>query len=118
MQRLDWMYQDVSKRDENLAEEYLMGKPIDERQAAKEDAGEEKFVKQDDAIDFGEFEESEAFQRMVEDPMVKIKQMEMSKRNEAKSDNVQMAKIQALMKQIAEKKEKKKAKAEKKESKK
>lgn len=45
LQRLDWMYQDISKRDENLAEEFLMGKPIDERAAAKEDAGEDKFEK-------------------------------------------------------------------------
>ena len=47
--------------------------------------------------------------------MVKIKQMEMSKRNEIKGDNVQMAKIQALMKQIAEKKDKKSKKEAKKE---
>ena len=51
-----------------------MGKPIDEKAAAAEDAGKDRFKEAvDDGLDFGEMEEAEAFARMVEDPLVKIK---------------------------------------------
>ena len=66
------MYQDITKKDEQLAEDYLLGKAIDSKEQAKQDAGQDRFKDKED-IGFGDMEESEAFQRLVEDPLVKIK---------------------------------------------
>lgn len=84
LQRIEWMYTDrnAQSKDEQTAEEFLMGKPID-----KVNEPSHNDPSPSGALNPLE-DENEVFARMVNDPLMHIKKMEGSLKEEAACDPV------------------------------
>lgn len=99
LQRLDWMYNDVSAKvgaddeQENLAEEYLLGKSVNQNAKDKEDSGPGFAKKDENFVSFGANDENEAFSRMVEDPLVQMRKEEMESRSQIQQNPLQLNKV-------------------------
>lgn len=115
-QRIEWMYQDRSASQQANApntEDFLVGKPVKQ-------AGEDDFRKKIVPVIRGDTyatPENEAFLKMIEDPLVQIKQKELEARRQVVDNPLKMKQIreeiEALKAGLKKKKKDKKKKKKK-----
>lgn len=102
------MYNDVTRaaqgddQDGALAEDYLLGKPVNRIDKEELEGTENMFKKKEQEeqfVSFGANDENEAFSRMVEDPLVQIRKQEMERRQEEVSlgSGLQIAKMKEMI---------------------
>jgi len=91
LQRLDWMYQGPSQAQSNNAEEFLLGKAVKEADLEPDKPKRTiiPVIKESTANT-----DNETFTKMMEDPLVLIKQEELKARREILDNPVKMKEIQ------------------------
>jgi len=91
LQRLDWMYQGPSQAQSNNAEDYLLGKSVKEADLESDKPKRTiiPVIKESTANN-----DNETFTKMMEDPLVLIKQEELKARREILDNPVKMKEIQ------------------------
>ena len=84
LDRMDWMY-DQAIAAEQTVEDYLLGKPIDEKTATQNQEKPTEKALSDD--------ENEAFARNINDPLTYIREQESLKKEQTYNDPVLLKKI-------------------------
>ena len=122
MQRIEWMYQDRSAQQQSIgqnnAEDYLLGKTVKDISKNEKEVDPRKNIVPVIRGDLYTTPENEAFVKMMEDPLVFIKQKELEARRQVIDNPLKMKQIRAEIEALKEGKKKKSKKDKKKKKKK
>jgi len=116
LQKIDWMYEGAKPQTGTSAEEYLLGKSLTEKEIQEGKEGKQGGEKGIVPVIRQSYStpENENFVKMMEDPLVYIKQKELENKRQAAENPYMMKKIREQIEALKEGKKKHKKKEKKK----